>query len=143
MGPAFGLVVHAGKARLADQRAEGVEAGEGDDEIMVGGLEHAIGCADIAVRVRFGRARLRFAADGVDRDFLHLHRRHRVEHIDLDELPLARALAMEQRRSEEHTSELQSLMRSSYAVFCLQKKINNTDSNNIKINTKTLKQHIY
>src|SRR3546814_5059251 len=26
-------------------------------------------------------------------------------------------------RSEEHTSELQSLMRSSYAVFCLTKKI--------------------
>src|SRR3546814_8797971 len=29
-------------------------------------------------------------------------------------------------RSEEHTSELQSLMRISYAVFCLQKKIKNT-----------------
>src|SRR3546814_9717572 len=29
-------------------------------------------------------------------------------------------------RSEEHTSELQSLMRISYAVFCLQKKTNNT-----------------
>src|SRR3546814_10584122 len=27
-------------------------------------------------------------------------------------------------RSEEHTSELQSLMRISYAVFCLQKKTN-------------------
>src|SRR3546814_2039960 len=27
-------------------------------------------------------------------------------------------------RSEEHTSELQSLMRISYAVFCLNKKIN-------------------
>src|SRR3546814_1171791 len=27
-----------------------------------------------------------------------------------------------QRRSEEHTSELQSLMRISYAVFCLKKK---------------------
>src|SRR3546814_1816182 len=27
-------------------------------------------------------------------------------------------------RSEEHTSELQSLMRSSYAVFCLKKKTN-------------------
>src|SRR3546814_1253260 len=26
-------------------------------------------------------------------------------------------------RSEEHTSELQSLMRTSYAVFCLKKKI--------------------
>src|SRR3546814_8662304 len=29
-------------------------------------------------------------------------------------------------RSEEHTSELQSLMRISYAVFCLQKKIQHT-----------------
>src|SRR3546814_10117680 len=28
-------------------------------------------------------------------------------------------------RSEEHTSELQSLMRISYAVFCLKKKTNN------------------
>src|SRR3546814_6755130 len=31
------------------------------------------------------------------------------------------------RRSEEHTSELQSLMRRSYAVFCLKQK-NKTDS---------------
>src|SRR3546814_1409637 len=30
--------------------------------------------------------------------------------------------ALDSRRSEEHTSELQSLMRISYAVFCLQKK---------------------
>src|SRR3546814_6857126 len=30
-------------------------------------------------------------------------------------------------RSEEHTSELQSLMRSSYAVFCLKKKKNKTN----------------
>src|SRR3546814_7232712 len=30
------------------------------------------------------------------------------------------------RRSEEHTSELQSLMRTSYAVFCLKKKKHNT-----------------
>src|SRR3546814_3668480 len=29
-------------------------------------------------------------------------------------------------RSEEHTSELQSLMRISYAVFCLKKKTKNT-----------------
>src|SRR3546814_6579024 len=29
-------------------------------------------------------------------------------------------------RSEEHTSELQSLMRTSYAVFCLKKKKNKT-----------------
>src|SRR3546814_5431645 len=31
-------------------------------------------------------------------------------------------------RSEEHTSELQSLMRISYAVFCLKKKTNNQQS---------------
>src|SRR3546814_2525089 len=31
------------------------------------------------------------------------------------------------RRSEEHTSELQSLMRISYAVFCLKKKKHNTN----------------
>src|SRR3546814_1505231 len=36
------------------------------------------------------------------------------------------------RRSEEHTSELQSLMRTSYAVFCLKKKQRNieTDQDN-------------
>src|SRR3546814_5291984 len=33
-------------------------------------------------------------------------------------------------RSEEHTSELQSLMRISYAVFCLKKKKNKTNVNN-------------
>src|SRR3546814_5910796 len=38
---------------------------------------------------------------------------------DLDRLILAIG---DQIRSEEHTSELQSLMRNSYAVFCLQKK---------------------
>src|SRR3546814_9250944 len=31
-------------------------------------------------------------------------------------------MTVEQPRSEEHTSELQSLMRISYAVFCLKKK---------------------
>src|SRR3546814_5010810 len=31
-------------------------------------------------------------------------------------------------RSEEHTSELQSLMRTSYAVFCLKKKITLTNN---------------
>src|SRR3546814_9000657 len=37
-------------------------------------------------------------------------------------------------RSEEHTSELQSLMRISYAVFCLKKKKQKQD--NIKLKTK-------
>src|SRR3546814_7874964 len=37
-------------------------------------------------------------------------------------------------RSEEHTSELQSLMRISYAVFCLKKK--NTIKSHTKVRTK-------
>src|SRR3546814_4785320 len=37
-------------------------------------------------------------------------------------------------RSEEHTSELQSLMRISYAVFCLKKKKTNKNHNNEKTN---------
>src|SRR3546814_3105534 len=42
----------------------------------------------------------------------------------LAEVPVALGLGNRhvERRSEEHTSELQSLMRISYAVFCLKKK---------------------
>src|SRR3546814_2674977 len=40
-------------------------------------------------------------------------------------------------RSEEHTSELQSLMRISYAVFCLKKKTKRT------YQTRNSLQHIY
>src|SRR3546814_8841577 len=36
--------------------------------------------------------------------------------------PVPRVEPRKRRRSEEHTSELQSLMRISYAVFCLKKK---------------------
>src|SRR3546814_7644227 len=39
------------------------------------------------------------------------------------EFGLLRAISHQRIRSEEHTSELQSLMRISYAVFCLKKKI--------------------
>src|SRR3546814_6491424 len=35
------------------------------------------------------------------------------------------------RRSEEHTSELQSLMRISYAVFCLKKKKTKTEKQDV------------
>src|SRR3546814_8874865 len=37
--------------------------------------------------------------------------------------PMVRFIAQARARSEEHTSELPSLMRNSYAVFCLNKKI--------------------
>src|SRR3546814_2046690 len=40
-------------------------------------------------------------------------------------------------RSEEHTSELQSLMRISYAVFCLKKKTYNQNTQHHIYNTNT------
>src|SRR3546814_8846581 len=47
--------------------------------------------------------------------------RHRPLRDRLGALPVSN---IEGSRSEEHTSELQSLMRISYAVFCLKKKHN-------------------
>src|SRR3546814_1029507 len=44
------------------------------------------------------------------------------------------------RRSEEHTSELQSLMRISYAVFCLKKKI---DTLQMVVNTNVEQTNIH
>src|SRR3546814_7571606 len=41
------------------------------------------------------------------------------------------------RRSEEHTSELQSLMRISYAVFCLKKKTKTNTCTHKRTNNKT------
>src|SRR3546814_7470378 len=72
--------------------------------------------------------------------------------FDLFERDDVRSMAVEvtlqpgdKSRSEEHTSELQSLMRISYAVFCLKKKIEQiyrrngypTQPLNIKLMTKS------
>src|SRR3546814_8159474 len=45
------------------------------------------------------------------------------------------------RRSEEHTSELQSLMRISYAVFCLKKKKRTSITNRQLLNKITIITH--
>src|SRR3546814_5546143 len=71
-------------------------------------------------------ARQRLAADlGVVAD---IHRKTRMKHDALHPRGVHMARANRQQlganRSEEHTSELQSLMRISYAVFCLKKKSN-------------------
>src|SRR3546814_3200193 len=52
-------------------------------------------------------------------------------------LDLLHARAAKKNRSEEHTSELQSLMRISYAVFCLKKKTKET-YNITTVDTKTI-----
>src|SRR3546814_9924536 len=49
-----------------------------------------------------------------------------LAHISLVEWREAAKATGLNRRSEEHTSELQSLMRNSYAVFCLKKKTHDT-----------------
>src|SRR3546814_3979216 len=66
---------------------------------------------------------------GMDRGSIHhLHARRYDPRRDDVGNAIARALHARKsdqqgaRRSEEHTSELQSLMRISYAVFCLKKK---------------------
>src|SRR3546814_9544396 len=67
---------------------------------------------------------------------LHRHRpcrvaaaRARPAHVLAFDLAAADELRGEFRgRSEEHTYELQSLMRSSYAVFCLKKKNTSTQT---------------
>src|SRR3546814_4872066 len=59
---------------------------------------------------------------------------HRLEIIDqyvaVDAELLVYQRGANDPRSEEHTSELQSLMRISYAVFCLKKKTKDRNNNN-------------
>src|SRR3546814_9429372 len=55
------------------------------------------------------------------------------EALAVERQALCQRAQVDRERSEEHTSELQSLMRISYAVFCLKKKKN---KNNTQSNTK-------
>src|SRR3546814_3936180 len=74
-----------------------------------------------------GPLMLEAAAQGIGVAFMHGH------HFDDAQDPrLVRLFDFDVDRSEEHTSELQSLMRISYAVFCLKTK---------KINTLTYSHH--
>src|SRR3546814_8438565 len=64
-----------------------------------------------------------FADDDIAAQRLRIDHPHRTEQRERDRQVVMRALLG---RSEEHTSELQSLMRNSYAVFCLKKKKKDT-----------------
>src|SRR3546814_5957464 len=82
----------------------------------------------VVVPVRAGAALGAGAAGGLDAPFSvgpidgRLQRLRRAGSIALR----SGACGAERERSEEHTSELQSLMRISYAVFCLKKKTPHT-----------------
>src|SRR3546814_6346152 len=61
--------------------------------------------------------------DGIPEDFCFDQLPEDVDHFaPVLEAMVKRVPILESARSEEHTSELQSLMRISYAVFCLKKQ---------------------
>src|SRR3546814_1307512 len=66
-----------------------------------------------------------FTSDSPSFDEIRALRKPRTETVwvplDTDLMERIETLEKQIRRSEEHTSELQSLMRTSYAVFCLKK----------------------
>src|SRR3546814_3019420 len=71
-------------------------------------------------------------ADGRDGRLRLRRRRGHADRRDDDRLAARPAYGLAilfPHRSEEHTSELQSLMRISYAVFCLKKKKKHTQYN--------------
>src|SRR3546814_6760098 len=72
---------------------------------------------------------------GPDRDLVRI--RDADDRLDL----LDGVGEQHERRSEEHTSELQSLMRISYAVFCLKKKKKQQHMNRTKIDIYNIKRH--
>src|SRR3546814_3839632 len=83
-------------------------------------------CSSDLVDVRASR---RLSVDAASPDqtvqtFRRRKRMHNSTRLMLIAAPLALAACDAGDRSEEHTSELQSLMRISYAVFCLHKKNN-------------------
>src|SRR3546814_5094224 len=81
------------------------------------GLELVRGCGDIIVGIVEQRRGVGAAAYRIDRvEHAAGQVARGLEHQMLEQMRKAAA------RSEEHTSELQSLMRISYAVFCLKKK---------------------
>src|SRR3546814_5215666 len=89
---------------------EGRRLDAGDRRLLVDDafLDHVDGDLQRRRRGALARSRLQHV------ELALLHRELDILHVAVMRLQLA--------RSEEHTSELQSLMRISYAVFCLKKK---------------------
>src|SRR3546814_6263355 len=90
------------------------------------------------VRAHIGRTLLVLGLAAVSRrlqayiaGFQHAILQTPMKQIDVSQKPVHKRggrVVVNGRRSEEHTSELQSLMRISYAVFCLKKKKINEDT---------------
>src|SRR3546814_4130339 len=75
-----------------------------------------------------GRRRSEVAAANM-RDLRRISDKGYIYRLEHSKTQQAGVTASSTPRSEEHTSELQSLMRISYAVFCLKQKKYKTDNN--------------
>src|SRR3546814_7772175 len=103
-------------ANLAGSRHAPTPMGPGDEPRDDGGV-----CIAARLSGATGRGSASIIPHRCPQRAIELVDRHVVDHL------FARGdqFSVDRRRSEEHTSELQSLMRISYAVFCLKKKKNN------------------
>src|SRR3546814_4782918 len=105
------LVARGVDPALGDRLAAGAQA-RADFAVRQGGaaVAHPVAATAVAVAVAMAAVAMPVAGRGP--------RWRRWGWFDIAKAQRRRAVA----RSEEHTSELQSLMRISYAVFCLKKK---------------------
>src|SRR3546814_1224206 len=121
-----GLEQHAQYAALAGE-VVGIGAAEADRERRIDLADRQAQRARldaVDVKLQHRRVLLPLGADVGEQLALHRAAEHLVARGDQRVAPVTATilqLAGEAARSEEHTSELQSLMRISYAVFCLQK----------------------
>src|SRR3546814_7747382 len=88
-----------------------------DNIVKRGNLGHCRGLTPLPSRLRVGNAPI-----GLERlQRLETFGKHVLRHRPLPVRGQAAARHLPMNRSEEHTSELQSLMRTQYAVICLKK----------------------
>src|SRR3546814_7548103 len=103
--------------------------------LVVAGSTSAGGCMDLytdLVKHNMVDAIVATGATIVDMDFFEGLGHKHYQALEIPDDDTLRSLYIDRiydTRSEEHTSELQSLMRISYAVFCLKTKKNPTQNN--------------
>src|SRR3546814_7961712 len=120
-------------AALEQPVAEIADAGAGiENDRLAAGLH--LDAGGIATKADVARRRRRDAAAHAPELHLEAHRRALPAQRRPPSAGGQRHLGQ---RSEEHTSELQSLMRISYAVFCLKKKKYNKHANLLNQPQKT------
>src|SRR3546814_5997182 len=90
-------------------------------QVELGALCQPLCLDQLVLRVELLQPLRQLLLDRVDR-VEHGAARGDVVRLRVDGIARQRAQRLAGERSEEHTSELQSLMRISYAVFCLKKK---------------------